>query len=275
MFWSVVRTYLLKLNKKNKDLYDSLLEKKEHKCYNFECFTRLNPIYGANVEFEFFSKNQKLFYKEIEIDFECFYNISCIHIKKYNLFKMSCNYFLVLYCSGVTCEFQKIALDLNQRTFIITSNNDKYDLMKTKKYIEKLNDLNVSNTSKKQKLKQKIINNLHQEINQIVNELIYKYDIFYLEDLGLTKKEKFNYRINNYVFSFFRSVLVSKCHLLNKKVVFIPKNYPSTKICSTCLKINQIELNVSKYECKYCNLIINRDYNSALNILNCGIQIYS
>ncbi|MGL4989556.1 MAG: zinc ribbon domain-containing protein [Sarcina sp.] len=49
------------------------------------------------------------------------------------------------------------------------------------------------------------------------------------------------------------------------------KWFPSSKLCSNCgSKKAVLELSERIYKCEYCNLTINRDYNSALNLKTVG-----
>jgi len=51
----------------------------------------------------------------------------------------------------------------------------------------------------------------------------------------------------------------------------INKWFPSSKTCSNCNNIKQdLQLFDRVYECSYCGLVINRDYNAALNIRRVG-----
>ena len=59
----------------------------------------------------------------------------------------------------------------------------------------------------------------------------------------------------------------SKLKELNK-VVVINKYIATTKICSKCNHIQQINLYQRIYKCPICGLQIDRDINSAMNILN-------
>ncbi len=64
---------------------------------------------------------------------------------------------------------------------------------------------------------------------------------------------------------------------LKKKVhtpIEVPKMYPSTKTCSKCGNIQDIALDERVYVCKNkkCSNIMDRDYNSSINIENEGLK---
>lgn len=49
-----------------------------------------------------------------------------------------------------------------------------------------------------------------------------------------------------------------------------PKNYKSTQSCSSCGSLHKISLSTRVYKCPVCNLILDRDLNSAYNLRNYG-----
>ena len=57
------------------------------------------------------------------------------------------------------------------------------------------------------------------------------------------------------------------------KLIKIDKYFPSTKTCSHCGNIKDISLAERTYDCEKCGLVIDRDYNSAINIQREGIRI--
>ena len=52
------------------------------------------------------------------------------------------------------------------------------------------------------------------------------------------------------------------------KIVIADKYYPSTKKCSCCGNIKNMEIHDRVYVCDCCNVIINRDLNAAINLAN-------
>ena len=52
------------------------------------------------------------------------------------------------------------------------------------------------------------------------------------------------------------------------KIVIADKYYPSTKKCSCCGNIKNMEIQDRVYVCDCCNVIINRDLNAAINLAN-------
>ena len=58
-----------------------------------------------------------------------------------------------------------------------------------------------------------------------------------------------------------------------KTAVMIDRWYPSTKTCSGCGNIQDMKLSDRVYRCDVCGLVIDRDLNSAYNILKEGVMI--
>ena len=62
-----------------------------------------------------------------------------------------------------------------------------------------------------------------------------------------------------------------KCKENSIDVVYADRNFPSTKKCSNCGTINNIG-GEKIYRCKCCGLVIDRDYNASLNLLDFGLR---
>lgn len=283
-----MKNYIFKIDKKHIDLFIPKLTQYRHNCNYSECFNKSQIFYkNENLNFNYDYDTKKLFWNDNEINYTCAKEIGCKKLVNFELIYLNNILYLISSSNECSCIENKVGIDLNSNPFITTSNNDTYCLEKTNKYIEKLNvkmnllndEENKDKISKIQKhiksTKLKIENTLKYELNLIVNDLLYNYDVIYLENLGLTFKQKFNYKINNYVYSLFRSILVSKAHILKISIRFVEHEFASTKMCSECLNINVIEIDQRCYFCKFCNLKICRDFNAALNIFNQGEKIHA
>ena len=107
------------------------------------------------------------------------------------------------------------------------------------------------------------------------NELYTQYDAICVEDINLqdmsNKKSVYKYgkSISDNSFGAFRNILNNKGILIK-----INKYYASTQICSHCGEKHQIELSERTYRCPSCGLVINRDYNAAINIKQEGQREY-
>lgn len=101
------------------------------------------------------------------------------------------------------------------------------------------------------------------------------YDIICLEDINLqniSQSLKLGKSTLDNGFGMFRMRLEQKMSLEGKKVVKIDKWFPSSKMCRFCRYINKdLKLSDRVWACE-CGAILNRDENSAINILNEGLK---
>ena len=117
-----------------------------------------------------------------------------------------------------------------------------------------------------------MLDNIHKATKAIVT----KYDIIYMEDLDikdLLSKQKIKKQKRKMLTSSLgkiRILLKYKCEHYGKILKKIDRYYPSSQTCSKCGKIYKVKSN-EIYRCPHCKLIIDRDYNAAINILNYGI----
>ena len=70
----------------------------------------------------------------------------------------------------------------------------------------------------------------------------------------------------------FRRQVEYKAKWNGRKVIFVDTFYPSSKLCSCCgWKNSDLKLTDRIFECKICDMKIDRDYNASLNLK----QIYT
>ena len=64
-----------------------------------------------------------------------------------------------------------------------------------------------------------------------------------------------------------------KCSQAGSTILKAPMNFPSSQICSNCS--HRYKIGSSKiYKCPNCGIIIDRDYNASINLLNYGKRVY-
>lgn len=185
---------------------------------------------------------------------------------------------------------KSVGIDLGVRKLITTSDNDKYisDLdidrinNKLRKEQKKLSrcKLHSSNFNKQRKRLAKVYqyrdNYMLDNIHKATKAIVTKYDIIYMEDLDikdLLSKQKIKKQKRKMLSSSLgkiRILLEYKCEHYGKILKKIDRYYPSSQTCSKCGKIYKVKSN-EIYRCPHCKLIIDRDYNAAINILNYGI----
>ena len=184
-----------------------------------------------------------------------------------------------------------VGIDLGVKDFVITSNGEvfenKHFYKKDEKKLVKLQ----RQLSKKRKgssnfIKQckriasvfeTISNKKENYIHYVVNELLGKYDVIYMEDLntsGMLKTHKLAKAIQEVGFFKFKTTLQNKTLQNDKKVVLIGRYYPSSKTCSQCGYIHKdLKLKERHWQCPKCGTKYDRDFNAALNILYEGRRI--
>ena len=66
----------------------------------------------------------------------------------------------------------------------------------------------------------------------------------------------------------FGRLLIEKAKKYYVTVIKADRYYASTKRCSCCGNIKKMEIQDRVYNCEYCNLVIDRDLNAAINLAN-------
>ena len=129
------------------------------------------------------------------------------------------------------------------------------------------------------KLSSHVANQRKDFIHKKSFEIANRYDIVCVEDLNLkgigNKCSKYHHgkstMDNGY--GIFLKFLEYKLYDRGKILFKVIKRYPSSQICSQCGHKHKLELNERVYRCPHCGLEIDRDYNSALNILHEGLRM--
>lgn len=97
-----------------------------------------------------------------------------------------------------------------------------------------------------------------------------------IEDLEVSKMlkdKRLSEEIIEQCFYKFREYLTYKCEEKGIELVVADKYYPSSKTCSCCGNIKKnLKLSDRAYVCDKCGLIIDRDINAAINLMNYTIQ---
>lgn len=186
---------------------------------------------------------------------------------------------------------KSVGIDLGVKDFVITSDGKKFEnkhfFKKEEKKLKKLQrqllrKVKGSNNINKARIKlakafEHITNKKENYIHYVVNELLSKYDIIYMEDLnvsGMLKNHKLAKAIQEVSFFRLKEILQNKTLVNDKQVKFVDMFYPSSKICSDCgYKNKDLKLSDRFWICPECNTLHERDLNAAKNILREGQQI--
>ena len=208
------------------------------------------------------------------------------------------NFFLSILMDMNDNEFVKfnktsrdVGIDLGVKDFVITSNGEVFEnkhfykkdekkLVKLQRQLSKKRK-GLSNFIKQCKriasVFETISNKKENYIHYVVNELLGKYDVIYMEDLntsGMLKTHKLAKVIQEVGFFKFKTTLQNKTLQNDKKVVLIGRYYPSSKTCSQCGYIHKdLKLKERHLQCPKCGTKHDRDFNAALNILYEGRRI--
>lgn len=177
-----------------------------------------------------------------------------------------------------------IGIDFNIKNTITTSDNliiDKISVEETermkriKRNIMRNKKKNSNNRNKAwmkyRKLSEKLNNRKEDISNKIVHTLLNEYDEIYIQDEMIEKwhRNKFcSKAVQNGCLGRIKAKLK-----LSPKTTVIDKKYPTTQTCSNCGETQKLSLNERTYSCPKCGIIIDRDLNSAINILNIGRKI--
>ena len=110
-------------------------------------------------------------------------------------------------------------------------------------------------------------NYIHQTTHQLVN---LNPEIITMEDLnvsGMMKNRHLSKAIQEQCFYEFRRQMEYKCEDKGIKLQFVDRFYPSSKTCSCCGSVkSNLKLSDRTYICDECGLVIDRDFNAALNL---------
>ena len=123
---------------------------------------------------------------------------------------------------------------------------------------------------------EKITNQRKDWLHKLSTNLANIYDYIFVEDLNLIKMAgtlKLGKSTNDNGFGMFREMLSYKIKDRGKIFHKINKWFPSSKTCHHCGYIKEdLTLNDRNWICPECHNMIDRDWNSAINILNQGFK---
>lgn len=143
----------------------------------------------------------------------------------------------------------------------------------------KLNSNNYLKQKKKvAKVHETVANQRLDWIRKEALSLARKYDYVFVEDInmrGLAGSLRLGKSTTDNGFGMFRTILEQKMEEIGKKLVKIPRFYPSSMTCSVCNAVNkELTLDDRTWTC-ICGTFHNRDHNAGVNIRNYGITLIS
>ena len=219
------------------------------------------------------------------------------NIRQATLMKLPCDeYYLSILVDGDLTRKVKetnevVGIDLGIKDFVITSegevfNNLHFKKNETNKITKLQHQLSRkekgSNNRNKARIKlaktyKKISDRKQYYLHKVSNSLINENQVICMENLnvkGMIKNHKIAESILEMNFAEFRKILEYKAKWYNRKIVFVDRFYPSSKICSCCgYKYKDLTLDIREWSCPNCGNHHDRDINAAINILNEGIRL--
>ena len=120
----------------------------------------------------------------------------------------------------------------------------------------------------------KLSNKRHDYINKTVHDIIRTQPEFItIEDLnvsGMMKNRHLSRAIAESEFWCFRELLERKCSDFGIQLRLADRFYASSKTCSICGYVKRdLKLSERVYMCPECGAVMDRDYNAAVNLMNC------
>ena len=120
----------------------------------------------------------------------------------------------------------------------------------------------------------RLSNKRHDYINKTVHEIVRTQpEYITIENLnvsGMMKNRHLSRAIAESEFWYFRTLLERKCREFGIQFRLADRFYASSKTCSHCGHVKRgLKLSERVYECPECGLVIDRDYNAAINLKNC------
>lgn len=180
-----------------------------------------------------------------------------------------------------------VGLDYSQPNFYVSSDGEKANYPKyyriseekLKKEQRKLSRKKLFSSnwykqkSKVNKIQAKVRNQRLDWMHKKSYELANKYDVVVVEDINLRNMAQclsLGKNLSDNGYGMFRTILKYKLEDRGKFLLKVSKWYPSSKICSNCGTQKELKLSDRIYKCDNCNLEIDRDYNSSLNLKTVG-----
>ena len=110
-------------------------------------------------------------------------------------------------------------------------------------------------------------NHLHQATTKIVKAKPSRVVIETLNIQGMLKNKHLSKAIASQGLSEFKRQLKYKCEFYGIELVEADRFFPSSKLCSECgHKKTKLALSERTYICEECGVILDRDYNAAINL---------
>ena len=154
----------------------------------------------------------------------------------------------------------------------------KLSRMKGSKKHEKKSSNYLKQLCKVNKIHRHIANQRKDNLHKMSTEIANRYDVVCVEDLNMKAMSNRGFGNGKATmdngFGSFVSMLEYKLNDRGKYLIKVDKWYPSSQLCHACgtLHPEMKDLKIRTMRCD-CGLVIGRDQNAAINILNEGLRI--
>ena len=204
-------------------------------------------------------------------------------------------YYISVLCEteiSILPELDKnVGIDLGLTSFLVTSDNIQKpnpkhltkSLLKLTKIQKRFSRKHKGSNRKAKyrhklyRIHEKIANQRTDFLHKLSTKIINENQVICLEDLdvkSMLQNKQLARSISDVSWSKFVNMLIYKANWYGRSLVQIDKYFPSSKLCSCCGHIKKdLQLSDRTYICDQCGLIIDRDYNAAINILVEGLRI--
>ena len=109
---------------------------------------------------------------------------------------------------------------------------------------------------------------IHQTTHTLVSMLPRVVCVEDLNVIGMMKNRHLSRAIQDQCLGEFFRQMEYKCAWNGIELVKVGRFYPSSKTCSCCGEVkHDLKLSERTYKCPHCGLVINRDYNAAINLM--------
>jgi len=188
------------------------------------------------------------------------------------------------------CGNKVIGIDLGINNYLVDSENNKVENPKILNHYKKELRIKQQNLSRKKKgsnnrkkvrkslarLYEKITNVRRDFLHKLTTKLVKENKFIAMEKLDIKQmsQQKFFNAKNMLDCSWgeFGSLLNYKAENAGCLVVKVnPRN--TSKMCSQCGNLQDMPLWIREYKCENCGMVLDRDHNSAINILKLGQEL--
>jgi putative transposase len=183
---------------------------------------------------------------------------------------------------------ETVGIDVGLTSFVAMSDGSKVRFpdflakseMKLKKLQRRLSRKKKGSSNRRKArtrfacLHEKIENQRYDFLHKLSNSIVERYPLIAVEELKVQTMMQNNFlakKISDASWKSFTAMLCYKAAKAGCKVMFVnPRN--TTKMCSNCGNVKEMNLSERTYSCPVCSMQMDRDTNAAKNILSIAVS---